>query len=183
MGYFKIKMSTNTKEIGRSYPQVCRFENGANYDRDSPSSIYNVGAWGSIATDLLIPNYELEYFSKRTDLLSVAVHNSSIFLLMSERLFEFILEFDVPEYKAFATKTIARNKSYEYYLFHMPPMAIHIEMLDESKVRYDIFRMARPITGYFVSSKLKIAIEEAGFTGVEFIPFEKVKGEIINSIG
>ena len=182
MNFFKIKMSTNTKEIGNNYPQVCRFENSAGYDRDSPRSIYNVGTWSNIATDLLIPNYELEYFSKRTDLLSVAVHNSSIFLLMSQRLFDFIIKFEVPEYKAFATKTISRKKPYEYYLFHMPPTSIYFETLDESKVGFDLFRMAPPITGYFISDKLKIAIEEASFTGVEFIPFEKVKMEMIKSI-
>lgn len=182
MKYFKIKVSTNVEEIGKNYPQVCKFENSSEYDRDSPMSIYNIGVWDDISIDLLIPNYTLEYFSKKTDLLSVAVQNPNIFLLLSSDLFELIHKKKTPPYHAYKTKVFSRKKPLDYYLFHMPPMPIHFTDLEESRVKYDMFRMARPVTGYFVSQTFMEEYEEQGMTGIEFIPFEKVKKDMIDNI-
>ena len=45
------------------------------------------------------------------------------------------------------------------------------------KIPFDMFRIIGPLppTSYFVSERLKNAIEEKGFTGMEFTPLDKIK--------
>ncbi|HFA50978.1 MAG TPA: hypothetical protein ENJ95_18360 [Bacteroidetes bacterium] len=48
-------------------------------------------------------------------------------------------------------------------------------IFDTDKIPYDMFRIIGPISGYFVSERLKSAIKEKGYTGMDFIPLEKVE--------
>ncbi|MCB9347259.1 MAG: hypothetical protein H6573_07050 [Lewinellaceae bacterium] len=42
----------------------------------------------------------------------------------------------------------------------------HIQLID--KIEFDLFKMSIPLMGYFCSSRLKTAIEQAGLTGFRF---------------
>jgi hypothetical protein len=46
--------------------------------------------------------------------------------------------------------------------------------LDTSAIEYDVFRLHRALGGgnYIVSETLAEAIIQAGFTGMQFVPFE-----------
>lgn len=47
-------------------------------------------------------------------------------------------------------------------------------VLDTKNIPYDIFRIIGPVSGYFLSERIKNAIQEAGLTGLEFVPLENI---------
>lgn len=62
----------------------------------------------------------------------------------------------------------------------MKIVAVNI-FLNTNLIEYDFFRIIGPVgmSNYFVSERLKNAMQENGFTGVEYIPLDKI-GIIVN---
>lgn len=174
MHYFQLTFSTNPEIIGKSFPQVLKFDNGAHYDRESPNSVCKVYAWSAILENILTPTYKLEYFAKRTDLISTAVQNS-ILLVISQEFLSVLESCNLPIHNKFQIKLKHRNKHYEYYLFYIPPMPIHFKDIETGNVEFDFFRLEKPVTGYFLNENVKSVIENANITGVEFTPYEAAK--------
>jgi hypothetical protein len=47
-------------------------------------------------------------------------------------------------------------------------------VLDTENIPFDMFRIIGPVSGYFLSERLKNAIQQEGLTGMEFVPLEKI---------
>ena len=69
-------------------------------------------------------------------------------------------------------------KEYPYLIKQNPKrLKVIVDKLvfDSDKIPYDMFRILGLISGYFVSERLKNAIEEKGYTGMDFIPLDKIE--------
>jgi len=68
------------------------------------------------------------------------------------------------------------------YLVKWNPTGLNVVaeklVFNAKKNPFDMFRFLGPVNGYFVSERLKDAIEEAGCTGMEFVPIEEIKNVI-----
>lgn len=52
---------------------------------------------------------------------------------------------------------------------------LHSFCLKNGQINSDIFRIHHICNGYYVSERLKLAIEEAGLTGMRFTPINEIK--------
>lgn len=70
-----------------------------------------------IPEDIKVPNFKLEYRAKLTDLIKHGGSFSTAFLLLSQRLMETLIPFQIPAYRVFPTCVMDRkNNSHPYFM-------------------------------------------------------------------
>lgn len=225
MKYYKLSLSRNRGEVGIK-PQSTEGYFGEIQKDFIP--------WeGLININFELPEPKLEKKANLTSIINV-VFIRSTFLVIEDKLFNFLKDFDIGNYQIWKIKSWQKNKlierynlfiindtkqnqyidfskseflskklgdrnnssvqkpffvkNYQEYVFEKEKLRKNKLMLlyskvtlDLSKATEDMFRIVNaPPAGYFVSEKLKTAIEENGFTGMEFTEVNKLDKVEVN---
>lgn len=240
MEYFIMSKSSDPKIIGPKYPQcekMCGEERGEYY-YPAPWSVWKIPSEGELKISPKVDCFELKYHAKVTDLISAVQLSAPSVMLLSERFYHLLTDYNCMRSMVFESKVVHRKKIYPYRFLYFPDQHNHFidfkksrfyvagggrwsynidfgnfeayekerrgrdekneiarkkkafdEMefiklldryLDESKVDKDLFRLCGPMLAFFVSKRLKDAIESQGMTGMKFTPAQGFKQHVMD---
>jgi hypothetical protein len=116
MEYFFLRYSSNTKEIGRKFPQSIKFMTRMGSIQEA-----EIGLFGPIdEKTFIVPDLELNNSAKLTSLLSSAGVNGSKFLIINEDLLNVFRLVEVGPFQIWPIDIWWKaNKLADYYLFHL----------------------------------------------------------------
>ncbi|MBK8922395.1 MAG: hypothetical protein IPM81_12975 [Saprospirales bacterium] len=134
MEYFIMSKSTDPKVIGPKYPQcekMCGEERGEYY-YPAPWSVSKIPSEGELKVLPKVDCFELKYHAKVTDLISAIQLSASSVMLISERFYNLLMNFNCMRSVVFESKVIHRQKSYPYRFLYFPEHHLHFVDFNKS---------------------------------------------------
>jgi hypothetical protein len=157
MSYYIFKPAVNTSETGSAYPQIQKMVDGYNYK--APNSVH------ALSREVeKLPTYEpnLDYFvvhnrAKLSDILSVAPISGGF--IISEKLKNILVNFNLPKHKFYPAKLQYKEKYYNYYWMHI--ICNLTENVDYQKSIFFVYYNFSKNMGYIdISSKNELIQKE-----------------------
>ncbi|MBK8921797.1 MAG: hypothetical protein IPM81_09830 [Saprospirales bacterium] len=136
MEYFIMSKSTDPKVIGPKYPQcekMCGEERGEYY-YPAPWSVWNIPSEGELKVLPKVDCFELKYHAKVTDLISAIQLSASSVMLISERFYNLLMNFNCMRSVVFESKVMHRQKSHPFRFLYFPEY--HEHFIDFKKSRF-----------------------------------------------
>lgn len=146
MKYYSLKYSSDTKEIGRRFPQSIKFMTRMGSIQED-----GIGQFGPInEKKFVVPDIELSKSAKLTSLISSAGVGGARFLIMTKDLLSTLQEFNLGPHQFWPIDVWWKgNKLEDYFLFHLSYPS-NDEWIDFSKT---IFHLKVNGTDEVVDSK------------------------------
>ena len=134
MKYYALKYSSDTKEIGRKFPQSIKFMTRMGSIQED-----TIGDFGPIDNkSFIVPDLEVSKTAKVTSLISSAGIVGSKFLVIDKDLLGTFQEFNLGSYQVWPIDVWWKgNKLEDYFLFHLSYPS-NDEWIDFSKTEFEM---------------------------------------------
>ena len=129
-----MSKSTDPKVIGPKYPQ-CE-EMCGEYYYPAPWSVWKIPSEGELKVLPKVDCFELKYHAKVTDLISAIQLSAPSVMLLSERFYNLLMNFNCMCSVVFESKVMHRKKAYPYRFLYFPEQ--HVHFIDFKKSRFYI---------------------------------------------
>jgi len=131
MSYYIFRHTTNSKKIGKHYPQSSEMSSG--YPYNEPDSVWQIRDKRLSFTPNL-DAFVLNGQSKKTDIISAVALNKKYNVLIKPELIKIWKNLNVCEYQVFPATIVYRRKKFDYSLLHF--YSYHNEYIDFKKSNF-----------------------------------------------
>ncbi len=140
MKYYKLQAAINKNEIGK-YPQCLGVKT-----KMGDIQNYGLGFFGEIKEPFELPDLEIRKEAYLSHYISVVPINSIIFLLLEERLIEFLKSWNIPAHQLWGIEVYYKlSKLTNYKLFHLSK-PIDEKIIDFNKTEFTIYYKASQLS-------------------------------------